>query len=104
MLAHLSMLSLRSLISRKFVLGLAILGLMSTLTSHRACAQSIRTSRDANPKIVLGQFPPDFNLPRLHFETNAQGKPVGVIDDADTIQLSSFRGKKPVCLIMSSYT
>ena len=35
---------------------------------------------------------------------HAQGKPVGVIDNADTIQLSSFRGKKPVCLIMSSYT
>jgi len=67
-------------------------------------AQSIRTSRDANPKIVLGQFPPDFTLPRLNFETNDQGKPVGIINETDTIQLSSFRGKKPVCLIMSSYT
>ncbi|MCF7974264.1 MAG: hypothetical protein K9N55_10645 [Phycisphaerae bacterium] len=82
--------------------GLVILGLM--LTGNRVCAQSIRTSRDANPKIVYGQFPPDFNLPRLRFEANAQGKPVGVIDDQDTIRLSSFRGKKPVCLIMSSYT
>jgi len=104
MLARLCIMNRRSMINRGFVLGLVILAFLSTLTCNRACAQSIRTSRDANPKIVLGQFPPDFTLPRLRFETNAEGKPVGLIDDADTIQLSSFRGKKPVCLIMSSYT
>ncbi len=92
------------MINRRVVLGLVTLALLSTLAANRACAQSIRTSRDANPKIVLGQFPPDFTLPRLRFETNAEGKSVGLIDDADTIQLSSFRGQKPVCLIMSSYT
>ena len=104
MLTPLSILGFRSLISRRAALGLVTLGLMLTLAVNRAGAQSIRTSRDANPKIVLGQFPPDFNLPKLHFETDTHGKPVGVIDEADTIRLSSFRGKKPVCLIMSSYT
>jgi len=57
-----------------------------------------------NPLIKQGQFPPDFELPRLNFSTDATGKPVGVISQQDTIRLSSFRGKKPVCLIMSSYT
>jgi hypothetical protein len=104
MLTHSSTSYLKSLVSDKSVLWLVILGLILTLAGNRAYAQSIRTARDANPKIVIGQFPPDFNLPKLHFETNTEGKPVGVIDETDTIQLSSFRGKKPVCLIMSSYT
>ena len=104
MLTNPSSLDFRSLVRCKSVLWLVILGLILTLACHQACAQSVRTSRDANPKIVFGQFPPDFELPKLHFETGPQGKPVGVIDEADTIQLSSFRGKKPVCLIMSSYT
>ena len=104
MLANASISGFRSLVSCKSTLTLVILGLILTLAGNRAYAQSIRTARDANPKIVIGQFSPDFNLPKLHFETNTEGKPVGVIDETDTIQLSSFRGKKPVCLIMSSYT
>ncbi|MCP4455900.1 MAG: hypothetical protein GY809_30960 [Planctomycetes bacterium] len=86
------------------LLGLSILGLIFAMAGQATFAQSIRTSRDANPKIVFGQFPPDFELPRLRFDTNDQGKPVGVISETDTIRLSSFRGNKPVCLIMSSYT
>ena len=104
MLANSSISGFRSLVCCKSILLFAILGLVLTLGANRAWAQSVRTARDANPKIVIGQFPPDFTLPKLHFETNTDGKPVGVIDEADTIQLSSFRGKKPVCLIMSSYT
>jgi len=104
MLANSSISGFKSLVSYKSVIGLVILGLILTLAGNRAWAQSIRSARDANPKIVIGQFPPDFTLPRLHFDTDTQGKPVGVIDEADTVQLSSFRGKKPVCLIMSSYT
>jgi hypothetical protein len=57
-----------------------------------------------NPLIREGEYPPDFDLPRLHFKTDESGKTVGVIDEKDTVRLSSFRGKKPVCLIMSSYT
>jgi hypothetical protein len=57
-----------------------------------------------NPLIRQGEFPPDFELPRLNFRTDETGKTVGVIKEEDTVRLSSFRGKKPVCLIMSSYT
>jgi len=68
-------------------------------------AQRSRSSRGAvNPKVKVGEFAPDFELPRLTFKTDAAGKTVGVISDNDTIRLSAFRGKKPVCMIMSSYT
>jgi len=91
-------------IHSRSVIRLLILGLACVMLCDRANAQSIRTSRDANPKIVRGEFPPDFTLPRLSLTKDANGNPVGMIDETDTIQLSSFRGKKPVCLIMSSYT
>ena len=104
MLTHPSFSDSRSPFWCKSVLWLTLLGLILALACNQACAQSIRTSRDANPKIVFGQFPPDFELPRLRFDTNAPGEPVGVIDETDTVRLSSFRGTKPVCLIMSSYT
>ena len=94
----------RNSIHARSVIKLLILGLAFVMLCDRANAQSIRTSRDANPKIVQGQFPPDFTLPKLSFTKDANGNPVGMIDETDTIQLSSFRGKKPVCLIMSSYT
>lgn len=57
-----------------------------------------------NPLIREGEFPPDFELPRLTFRTDETGKAVGVINEKNTIRLSSFQGQKPVCLIMSSYT
>ena len=57
-----------------------------------------------NPLVRVGDYAPDFNLPRLTITSDPSGKPVGVIRPADTFRLSSFRGKRPVCLIMSSYT
>jgi hypothetical protein len=63
-----------------------------------------RIPRGYNPKITIGEFPPDFELPRLVIETDETGKSRGVISENDTVRLSSFRGKKPVCMIMSSYT
>ena len=57
-----------------------------------------------NPLVKPGEYPPDLDLPKLTFSTDAAGKPVGVINQQDRIRLSSFRGKRPVCLIMSSYT
>jgi hypothetical protein len=57
----------------------------------------------AQGKIVVGEAAPDFELPRLTLTTDADGKPIGKVSD-EKIKLSSFRGKKPVCLIMSSYT
>ena len=68
----------------------------------------VRQARSANPDksglVKLGRFAPDFELPKLTLKTDDAGKPVGVISEKDTVRLSSFRGKKPVCLIMSSYT
>jgi len=104
MLPHAFISRFRSLVSYKSSLRLVISGLIVALACNQAWGQSIRTSRDTNPKIAFGQFPPDFELPKLHFETDTQGRSVGVIDETDTVRLSSFRGKKPVCLIMSSYT
>lgn len=63
-----------------------------------------RSARGYNPKINIGEFPPDFELPKLKLTTDSTGKNIGVISEKDTIRLSSFRGKKPVCLLMSSYT
>jgi len=67
-----------------------------------------RRARSANPDksglVKLGQLAPDFELPKLAIKTDDTGKPIGVISEKDTVRLSSFRGKKPVCLIMSSYT
>lgn len=54
-------------------------------------------------KIIVGEEAPDFELPVLTLTTDADGKPIGKLSD-EKIKLSSFRGKKPVCLIMSSYT
>jgi hypothetical protein len=55
-------------------------------------------------KIKVGAFPPDFELPFLNFGENEEGKPIGIVHEEDTFRLSSFQGKKPVCMIMSSYT
>jgi len=62
------------------------------------------TNAGPNPLIKFGEYPPDFNLPILTFGTDAAGVKVGKIDPKKTIRLSDYRGKKPVCLIMSSYT
>ncbi len=68
-------------------------------------AQRSRSSRPApDPKIKVGELAPDFELPRLVLKTDASGKNIGVISETETVRLSSFRGKKPVCMIMSSYT
>ncbi|KPK78148.1 MAG: hypothetical protein AMJ79_00525 [Phycisphaerae bacterium SM23_30] len=58
----------------------------------------------APSKIMVGEIAPDFVLPTLTFDTDAAGKPIGIISDKNVIRLSSFFGKKPVCMIMSSYT
>ena len=63
-----------------------------------------RSARGANPKIKLGEVPPEFKLPRLTLDKDKEGNPIGIVNEKDTVRLSVFRGKKPVCLIMSSYT
>ncbi len=65
-------------------------------------AQGRRASSGAGA-ITVGEIAPDFELPRLIITRDADGNPIGKISE-EKIKLSSFRGKKPVCLIMSSYT
>jgi len=82
---------------------MAIFFLMA-LVAEFSSGQTRQARTAENPLLKLGQFAPDFELPKLTFKTDDTGKPIGVISEKDTVRLSSFRGKKPVCLIMSSYT
>jgi hypothetical protein len=89
---------------RNIPFWLTIVFLLVSLITNISEGQQRRMPRGYNPKINLGEFPPDFELPRLVIETDATGKSQGVISETDTVKLSSFRGKRPVCMIMSSYT
>ena len=90
---------------------IAVLCAQMALADQQARTQQARTQQSPrvtnagpNPLVKFGEYPPDFNLPILTFGTDAAGVKVGKIDPKNTIRLSDFRGKKPVCLIMSSYT
>ena len=50
-----------------------------------------------------GQAAPDFELPRLVVQKDKAGNTVGNLS-REKVRLSSFAGKKPVCLIFTSYT
>lgn len=88
------------------IVALTVILSRPALTAERSGSQTRtkQTQGAGNPLIEFGRFPPDFELPKLTFSTDAAGKPIGLISEKETIKLSSFRGKKPVCLIMSSYT
>jgi len=82
----------------------SVAALLAMLCEPAAAQRSRSGQGQANPKVKVGELAPDFELPRLTFKTDTSGKNVSVISNSDTIRLSSFRGKKPVCMIMSSYT
>ena len=89
---------------RNIPFWLTIVFLLVSLVANIGEGQQRRMPRGYNPKINIGEFPPDFELPKLVIETDETGKSQGVISETDTVKLSSFRGKKSVCMIMSSYT
>jgi hypothetical protein len=89
---------------RSALFWLTIIFLLVTVITDIGEAQQRRLPPDYNPKITIGEFPPDFELPRLVIKTDETGKSHGLISENDTVRLSSFCGKKPVCMIMSSYT
>lgn len=60
-------------------------------------------TRPAAPRIAVGVEAPDFELPRLTIETGQDGKGAGKVSD-EKVRLSSFRGKQPVFIVLSSYT
>ncbi len=89
---------------RNTVAYLMTIFFLMALVAEFSSGQARQARSAENPLVKLGQFAPDFELPKLTFKTDDTGKPIGVISEKDTVSLSSFRGKKPVCLIMSSYT
>jgi len=61
-------------------------------------------SRPARPpELTVGQAAPDFELNRLAVRKDADGNEAPQVSP-EKIKLSAFKGKKPVCLIFSSYT
>jgi len=67
-------------------------------------ALAAKFPRYAKPEPKQGETAPDFELARLEsylksVESKATTKPA-----VEKVKLSSFRGKKPVCLLFSSYT
>ena len=83
--------------------GIPIASFLGSWTPPELSAPVPSLQQDG-PRVVVGEFPPDFELPRLTFGENEDGKPVGIIDEENKFRLSDFRGKRPVCMIMSSYT
>ncbi len=79
-----------------------LVSLVILLFADGGFAQGRRAGSGAEA-IKVGEIAPDFELPRLIITRDADGNPIGKVSE-EKIKLSSFRGKKPVCLIMSSYT
>jgi hypothetical protein len=90
----------RRIVMRLLKLAVACVVIVA-LTAHEGFGQ---VRGPASPAVQVGAYAPDFNLPRLTITNDPNGKPLGIIRDVDTVRLASFRGKRPVCLIMSSYT
>ena len=65
--------------------------------------QKPRKQAAEEPALKVGQLAPDFKLPPLDIQAGSDGESIGKIG-SKLISLSSFQGKKPVCLIFSSYT
>jgi hypothetical protein len=92
-------------------LGLGILGSAVLALAQASRASSGPSSRPSGPDarrpdgaVKVGQDAPDFDLARLDiFAPNDKGEMAAKLG-AGTVKLSSFVGKKPVCLIFSSYT
>lgn len=62
-----------------------------------------RGRRRAAPQIKPGMTAPDFQLARLTLKDDGRGGKVGVLSE-EKVRLSSFRGKRAVCIFSSSYT
>jgi hypothetical protein len=62
-----------------------------------------RSPGQSTRRVQIGQQTTDFELPVLIERTDSKGEKVAVVT-TDKIKLSSYRGKKVVCVFMSSYT
>lgn len=79
----------------------AVLTVVAGVTAAEGPAP--RENGESTAQVEIGKPAPDFELPLLKQEVNEKGEKVGRITDAK-VRLSSFRGKKVVCLFTSSYT
>jgi len=88
------------------ILSLAIASLFlasSIPAAERPDGQRPPMGRPGQKFLEPGQEAPDLTLPRLAVETDKDGNPAGKVSD-QKVTVSSFRGKKPVVVIFSSYT
>ena len=60
--------------------------------------------RYAKPEPKQGATAPDFELPRLKSYLKSVESKAATKPEVEKVKLSSFQGKKPVCLLFSSYT
>ncbi len=82
--------------------GVLAVGAGLTMAAGKASDRKApRKQRAAQLKV--GQLAPDFELPVLKEEKNEKGEKVARIT-SKKVKLSSFRGKKLVCVFFSSYT
>ena len=65
--------------------------------------KSRRSPGPSTHGVQIGQQSTDFELPVLVERTNDKGEKISVVT-TDKIKLSSYLGKKIVCVFMSSYT
>jgi hypothetical protein len=96
---------------RRLVLSAPIFALAAALLLGRldraAAGEAERGPRRARAeaRLPVGSDAPDFNLPRLVIEKHDDGRWTGRVGpEAEAVRLSAHRGKRPVCLFLSSYT
>lgn len=83
--------------------AMAIFVLVDSAMGQRRQQPRDSGRRFSRPTLKVGQAAPDFELPILKEGQDAEGNKVNRITD-EKIKLSSFRGKKIVCVFFSSYT
>jgi len=95
--------------NRRVATGVAALALFAAVAFSAPQGRSGGRPRSGRPSdqstrgVQIGQQSTDFELPVLIERTDSKGEKVAVVT-ADKIKLSSYRGKKIVCVFMSSYT
>ena len=94
---------------RRIVVGMAAVALFASAAfavpprRPDGRQRSGRPSGQSASSVQIGQQATDFELPVLIERQDDKGQKVAVVT-TDKVKLSSFRGKRIVCVFMSSYT
>lgn len=86
-----------------FVVGMSVALAAGAAEAPKDRPEGKREAPRWAPTLKVGQAAPEFELPRLVFETDADGKTFGKVSE-EKVKLRSLLGKKPICLFLSSYT